>query len=255
MDPITVQEDSSKSRPPVTILGWLKTTLLDYPGKVASTVFLGGCNFRCPYCHNPGLVKAATGDRAAAKYDLQEILAYSATYSRMLEGICITGGEPLLQAGLKELCQRFRALGFKIKLDTNGSLPAGLPPLLEAGLLDYVAVDIKGPPDKIHAVANSNLSREDLVEAVQSSVDILQHSGVPYELRTTLVPGLLDGDDIRAIGKWLKGAPKFVLQQFRPGKTLDPEFNDLAPYPPAYFEEIISSLSGYFPECDVRGIG
>ena len=255
MDNVPTQEGYDRPLPPVPILGWLKTTLLDYPGKVASAVFVGGCNFRCPFCHNPEMVSTRAEDREIPPLDLNEILVYSATYSRMLEGICISGGEPLLQPGLKDLCQRFRNLGLKIKLDTNGSLPAGLPPLLEAGLLDYVAVDIKGPPEKIHDVARTNISREDLVQAVESTTQILKQSGIPYELRTTLVPGLLDRDDIQTIGKWLRGAPRFVLQQFRPGKTLDPLFTDFVPYPNAYLEETVKNLSGYFSECLARGIG
>ncbi len=242
------------STEPIRILGWVKTTLLDYPGKIASTLFLEGCNFRCPYCHNPELV--STRSRAGlTPLDLDEIFSYLATYCNMVEGVCITGGEPLLQPGLPGLCRKLRSQGLKIKLDTNGSLPERLYPLLEASLLDYIAVDIKGPPLKIHAVACTAEQKDDPVDAIESTVALCKESGIPYELRTTVVPGLLDEDDFHEVGKWMQGVPKFVLQQFRPGKTLDPLFQDRQTYPPQYLQELAHSLSDYFPECTVRGIG
>ncbi len=239
--------------PPVRILGWSKTTLLDYPGHVASTLFLQGCNFRCPYCHNPELVLHAEGD-GQAPLDLDEVIAYLATYSRMLEGVCLTGGEPLLQKGLPELCRQIRGLGLQVKLDTNGSLPERLGALLDASLLDYVAVDIKGPPDKIRAIARTAMPETELVTATEATVALLQASAVSYELRTTVVPGLLDENDLAQLGEWLKGSHRYFLQQFRPGKCLDPLFCDLPAYPPEYLKEQAEALSGFFADCKVRGV-
>jgi pyruvate formate lyase activating enzyme len=240
--------------PSVRILGWSKTTLLDYPGRVASTLFLQGCNFRCPFCHNPELVLHGEAE-GQVPFDPNEVIAYLATYSRMLEGVCVTGGEPLLQKGLPELCRQIRSLGLQVKLDSNGSLPERLENLLEASLLDYVAVDIKGPPDKLHAIARSTMPELDLVAATEATVELLRASGVPYELRTTLVPGLLDEDDLAGVGEWLEGSHRFFLQQFRPGKCLDPLFSDLPAHPPDYLREQAESLSRFFRSCTVRGVG
>jgi pyruvate formate lyase activating enzyme len=238
----------------VRILGWSKTTLLDFPGRVASTLFLQGCNFRCPYCHNPELVLHEAGN-GQAPLDEEEILAYLATYSRMLEGVCLTGGEPLLQEGLPELCRRIRGLGLRVKLDTNGSLPERLEPLLDASLLDYVAVDIKGPPNKIRVIARTAMPETALVAATERTVGLLQASVVPYELRTTVVPGLLDESDLAHLGKWLEGSHRYFLQQFRPGKCLDPLFADLRAYPPECLREQAGVLSRFFGSCTVRGLG
>ena len=236
------------------ILGWAKTTLLDYPGKVASTLFLEGCNFRCPYCHNPELV-FFRGENEKEPFKLDDILSYLHTYSHMIEGVCITGGEPLMQPGTVELCRKLMRLGLKIKLDTNGSLPDKLEHLLEEDLLDYVAVDVKGPPRKIQTISGTKIPGTKLVSALESTVERLRKAGIPHELRTTVVPGLLEPDDLHALGVWMRGASRFVLQQFRPGKTLDPLFQDLSPHPPQYLRELASSLSVYFAECTVRGIG
>jgi len=238
----------------IRIAGWVKTTLLDYPGKVASSLFLAGCNFRCPYCHNPELVPRPGAD-APDLFDPEDIFAYFSSFSRLLEGACISGGEPLLNQDLPALCRRLADLGLKIKLDTNGSQPARLEPLIEAGLLDYVAVDVKGPPGKLGAITRSGLREEDLVRSLEQTVETLRSGGIAFELRTTVVPGLLDEHDLHGLAVWMKGAPRFVLQQFRPEKTLDPSFRERAPYPPQTLRDLAASLSGCFESCIVRGVG
>ena len=254
MSLIPTDLETHPEEPPVRILGWSKTTLLDYPGRVASTLFLQGCNFRCPYCHNPELVLDREAD-GRTPLDLDEVIAYLATYSRMLEGVCLTGGEPLLQKGLPELCRKIRGLGLRIKLDTNGSMPERLGALLDASLLDYVAVDIKGPPDKIRAIARTTLLETELVAATEATVKLLRASAVPYELRTTVAPGLLDERDLTHLGEWLGGSHRYFLQQFRPGKCLDPLFSDLPAHPPDYLKEQAEALSRFFGQCSVRGLG
>jgi pyruvate formate lyase activating enzyme len=254
MSSLLTDPEIRASHPPVRILGWSKTTLLDFPGNVASTLFLEGCNFRCPFCHNPDLV-LPEGEGRQVSIDLEEILSYLATYSRMLEGVCLTGGEPLLQAGLAELCKQIRGLGLQIKLDTNGSLPERLEPLLDASLLDYVAMDIKGPPAKLTSIAGTGIPEDALIAATEATIGLLQAAAVRYELRTTVVPGLLDESDLFAMGEWLEGGHRFVLQQFRPGKTLDPIFQDLPPYPAQFLNEQASKLSTFFLQCEVRGLG
>ncbi len=161
----------------------------------------------------------------------------------------------MLQKGLPELCRQIRGLGLQIKLDSNGSLPERLGPLLDASLLDYVAVDIKGPPDKIRAIARTAMPETELVAATEATVELLQASAVPYELRTTVVPGLLDEGDLAHLGEWLQGSHRYFLQQFRPGKCLDPLFCDLPAYPPDYLKEQAGALSRFFGSCTVRGLG
>ena len=240
----------------IPVAGWVRTSLLDYPGKVASTLFLPGCNYRCPYCHNPELIRPPGGG-PAARSRTDEILAYLRRYAGMLEGVCITGGEPLLQPGLAALCRRIKELGLQVKLDTNGSMPDPLRELLEQGLLDYAAVDIKAPPGKIRFVARAAVREERIVADTEATVEWLKASGIPFELRTTLVPGLLEYDDLDAIGRWMRGAPRYVLQQFRPGNTLDPLFMDITPHPPDHLRELCRTLirADYFQECSVRGVG
>ena len=253
MSSLSTDLGSPTGRGAVRVLGWSKTTLVDYPGKVASTLFFQGCNFRCPYCHNPQLVLPEAG-HGEVSLDTKEILSYLATYSRMLEGVCLTGGEPLLQKGLPDLCGRIRRLGLRIKVDTNGSVPKRLETLLAASLVDYVAVDIKGPPYKISAIARAEIPEAELVAATEETVRLLQASAVPYELRTTVVPGLLDEGDLTAIGEWLEGDHRFVLQQFRQTRCLDPLFRDIAPYSPEYLKGQAEVLSTFFRSCTVRGI-
>ena len=248
-----VKQEPQEAASGLYISGWLKTTLLDFPGKVASSIFLGGCNFRCPYCHNPKLVLPQS-IKNNPPLDPEEIFSYLAKYRKMLEGVCISGGEPLLQDGLSGLCTRLKNMGLKIKLDTNGSLPRRLEALLDSAQLDYVAVDIKGPPEKINAIARPVTEDKDLPAKTEKTIALLKKSGIPFEIRTTMAPGLLETNDLEASGSWLTGCPKFVLQQFRSGNTLDPFFQDLPAYPPQDLRDAAAGLSRFFGESTVRGV-
>ena len=190
------------------ICGFNKTTLLDYPGKVASTIFLGGCNFRCPFCHNASLV---THVDAAAAISEEEVFSFLAKRQGILDGVCITGGEPLLQPDIEEFIRKVKELGYQVKLDTNGSHPDRLRRLTEAGLLDYVAMDIKNSPERYGETAG----RPGLdLAPFRESVSFLLSGAVDYEFRTTVVRELHDGDSFRAIGPWLSGARRYYLQSF-----------------------------------------
>lgn len=240
----------------IRVRGWVKTSLVDYPGKIASTLFLEGCNFRCPYCHNPDLVSPADADpRNPDRLDLDEILSYLETYRRLLEGVCISGGEPLLEPQLEDLCRAVRNLGLEVKLDTNGSLPRQLEVLVRQGLVNYVAVDIKGPPGKIAALVGARLPEESLVLAVETTVNLLRTARIPHELRTTVVPGLIEPHDLILMAEWLKDGSRFVLQQFRPEKTLDPALRQVRPYSPEVLRQLARDLSGFFSDCSLRGAG
>ena len=189
------------------ISGLQKLTLLDFPGRVACTVFLGGCDFRCPFCHNFDL---ATG-RVPALMDDAQLLSFLRTRQGLLDGVAITGGEPCLSSGLADLIQRIRELHFAVKLDTNGNHPRRLRALMEEGLLSYVAMDIKNSPDKY--ARTCGLASMDL-GPVRESISLLMKGMVPFEFRTTVVDELHAPEDFMAIGEWVHGAPLYYLQAF-----------------------------------------
>lgn len=192
----------------IRICGLQKTTLLDYPGHVAATIFLGGCNIRCPYCHNADLLDI----HCPSRYPQEEILAFLKKRAGILEGVCITGGEPTLQAdALADFIQHIRSLNLLVKLDTNGTRPAVIRQLAEDGLLNYIAMDIKAGPDNYARVCG--LSRMDL-EPVKESVAWLIAGTLPFEFRTTVVKGLHTASDFKAIGPWIKGCQNYYLQNY-----------------------------------------
>ena len=189
------------------ICGFQKTTLLDFPGHVAATVFLGSCNFRCPFCHNSGLL----GNDAEALFAPEEILSVLSKRSGILEGVCITGGEPTLSSGLEDFIRDIRSLGLAVKLDTNGYRPDVLKQLCSQNLIDYVAMDIKSSPENYAMVAGiQNLD----IGRIDESISYLKSGFVPYEFRTTVVKGLHADEDFTSIGRWLKGAAKYYLQNY-----------------------------------------
>lgn len=190
------------------ISGLQKTTLLDYPGHVAATVFLGGCNFRCPFCHNSEML----GNDAEALFHPEEILSFLKKRSGILEGVCITGGEPTLHPEpLKDLIRKIRSLGLKIKLDTNGTRPDVLMDFAGEELLDMIAMDIKGGPDHYEAVCGvPGLS----LKPIQESISWLKKGAIPYEFRTTVVKGLHSSRDFSEIGPWIEGCPHYYLQNY-----------------------------------------
>lgn len=187
--------------------GLQKTTLLDYPGHVAATIFLSGCNFCCPFCHNSGLITEEAEDGVTE----EELLQFLKKRKGILEGVCITGGEPTLFSGLEELIQKIRNLGYLVKLDTNGYRPEVLKALCAKGLLDYVAMDIKaGRSNYKKACQVTDLHMEKIVE----SAAFLLTGAVSYEFRTTVVKGIHGPEDFVDIGKWLAGCTRYFIQSF-----------------------------------------
>lgn len=185
-----------------------KMTLLDYPGKLACTVFLPGCNLRCPFCHNACLVLPEQIQPAAIS--CEELLAFLSKRVGKLDGVCISGGEPTLYPDLPELISSIRQLGFSVKLDTNGTNPQMLKTLLQDGLLDYVAMDIKNSPDRYLQTCGG----VDVLDSVKKSVDLLMSANVAYEFRTTMCKPLHDEETMQSIGQWLRGAKQYFLQAF-----------------------------------------
>lgn len=192
----------------MTIAGLQKMTLLDYPGKVACTVFLQGCNFRCPFCHNSGLLEAS-GPESISQ---EELLTFLRKRVGLLEGVCVTGGEPTLQKDLPELLTAIKDLGFLVKLDTNGSRPAVLKDLVSKKLVDYVAMDIKNCPERYAETAG--VSRIDLA-GIQESMVFLMEGSIPYEFRTTVARQLHRAEDLLSMGRWFQNlCPEQKVQKY-----------------------------------------
>lgn len=193
----------------MSIHGLNKLTLLDYPGKLAATIFLGSCNFRCPFCHNGDLVLNPSSQPVI---ELEEVIRFLKKRQGILEGVCITGGEPTLYAGLEDLICAIRELGYAVKLDTNGYRPEVLKDLVSKGLLDMVAMDIKSDQDSYAQVAGrSELQMEKICE----SVDYLMEGHVPYEFRTTVVRELHNRETFEKIGQWIGGCQAYYLQNYK----------------------------------------
>ena len=227
------------------IAGLQKTTLVDYPGKVACTVFTPGCNFRCGYCHNPSLV-SATPDQAMIPED--EFLAWLSGRKKWLDGVCVTGGEPTLQVDLPQFAAKVKELGFLFKLDTNGSNPKMLSQMLDYKLVDFVAMDIKGPLENYKAIANVNVD----LEAIKKSIEMIRTRAPDYEFRTTVAPDWYSNGDAAAIGKWLDGSKAYYLQNFLPNTPLNPAFSSKLGFSPDRLEELAEILKPHFGHVGIR---
>ncbi|HHV61233.1 MAG TPA: anaerobic ribonucleoside-triphosphate reductase activating protein [Firmicutes bacterium] len=229
----------------MVIRGIQKTSLVDFPGNICVTVFTGGCNMRCPYCHNRDLVLEAG---SLPRIPQEEILALLESRAGLVDGVCITGGEPTLQEELGGFAREVKSLGFKVKLDTNGTNPRILDELLGRGLLDYVAMDIKAPLGKYRELTRSQVN----LRHIDASIGLIRSSRVDYEFRTTVAPGLITGEDLLEIGRWLAGARKYVLQQYMPGPTLDEAFAGRRPYSGDWLEDAARKLRPFFERVEVR---
>ena len=227
--------------------GLQKTTLVDYSGKVAATIFTAGCNFRCPYCHNPELVLPEL-IKEQPKITEKEILNFLKEHQKLLEGVCITGGEPTIQPDLINFIKKVKDLGFLVKLDTNGSRPGVLNSLIEGNLIDYVAMDIKAPKQKYELFVED----EKIGENIDKSIELLKQDKVDYEFRTTLAPDILEEQDILAIADWIKFAPRYFLQRFQNSKVLNEKFKDLQPWSEQRIKTVLKKIKPYFPQCDIR---
>lgn len=228
------------------INGIQKMTLLDYPEKVACTIFTAGCNFRCPFCHNASLVTHVDPEMAISE---EEILAFLQKRRGILDGVCISGGEPLLQQDIEQFIRRIKGLGYCVKLDTNGSNVRLLKKLTESGLVDYVAMDIKNAPDKYGMTVG--IEEYDLSNIFQS-VDHLMNGTVPYEFRTTVVRQFHTKDDFLAIGRWIKGAEHYYLQNFvDSGDLIRPGIQG---FNRDIMEQALMIVQRYIPNAALRGI-
>ena len=205
------------------IYGFQKTTLLDYPEHVAATVFTGGCNFRCPFCHNVGLVLMNSDSGLHNEEDMfseEEVFEHLKKRKGVLDGVCITGGEPTLQPDLEEFIRKVHALGYKVKLDSNGYYPHVLERLLRQGLLDYIAMDIKASKENYAKAAGLEGQEGFSIGYIEDSISFIKDSGVPYEFRTTAVKGLHTVDEFEDIGRWLEGCRAYFIQSYKESEDI-----------------------------------
>lgn len=222
--------------------GLQKLTLLDYPEKVACTVFCVGCDFRCPFCHNGSLVNGG------GNWTQEEILAFLSKRSNVLEGVCLTGGEPLMYADVADFLRQVKALGYKVKLDTNGSYPSRLEQLLKDGLVDYVAMDVKNSLGLYRATAGAKVN----LDAVERSVALLKTGVVPYEFRTTVTRTFHTERSLSDVAIWLHDADKWFLQQFvRSDDLIDPSVKG---YSDDELRSLCQAVRKYCPNVRLRGI-
>ena len=226
--------------------GIQKLSLLDYPTKMATTLFTGGCNFKCPFCHNRDLVFL---DENENEIPLDDIFSFLNERKNILDGVCISGGEPLLQKGLKDFIIQVKKLGLSIKVDTNGSQYEKLKELIDEGLIDYVAMDIKNSKDKYAMTIDVN--GFDL-SAVEKSVELLKESKVDYEFRTTIVKEFHTLDDMQKIGEWLKGAKRYFLQSYVDSENVIKK--GLHAHDKATLEQFRELLTNYIEHVELRGI-
>lgn len=232
------------------IAGLQKTTLIDFPGKIACIIFLAGCNFRCPWCYSSELVlplKIAKQPRFSEK----DILDFLRTRKGLLDGVVICGGEPTINKDLALFLEKIKEMGFAIKLDTNGTNPEMLKDLVDRKLIDYVAMDIKS---SLENPIYKNIFTENLkIEDVKESVEFLKNGRIDFEFRTTCVPGIHKKEEFMDIAKWIGGKNvKYYLQSFVGQKTIDPNFEGIKPFENRFLQDIAKEIAPHFKTCQLR---
>lgn len=226
--------------------GYQKLTLIDYPGHLATTVFTVGCSFRCPFCHNPELVIAPYDTQPSTLE--QDFFEFLDKRKGKLDGVCVTGGEPTIQPDIVEFMERIRSMGYLIKLDSNGTRPDVIKKLFDNKLIDYVAMDIKHAPEKYDIATGTKAD----LERVRLSVELIRNSGVDYEFRTTVVPGIHEERDFITIGEWLKGSKRYYLQEFMTGKLIDPSIAENKFSKKPDLDKIKKNIESFFEHVSVR---
>lgn len=231
------------------VAGIQKLTLLDFPGHTAATVFTPGCDLRCPFCQNRDLVIPGPGGFPSVP--MQDLFSFLETRRGLLDGVCITGGEPLMQPGLEEFCLRLREMGFLVKLDTNGTFHDRLRHILEAGLVDLVAVDVKNRPERYAETVG--IEGFDLTP-VRATVSLLLEGTVDYEFRTTVVDGLHGEEDLIALAHWIEGAAAWHLQQFVDSDGVLAGEGAFGPWAPGRLQALLPTLREIVPTVGLRGV-
>jgi pyruvate formate lyase activating enzyme len=229
----------------VNVKGFLKSSLIDYPEEICSVLFVEGCNLRCRFCHNTDLIEF----KESPSISFDEILQTLLKRKKVISAVVFSGGEPTLHADLPDYMKTIKNHGFKLKLDTNGSFPDKIKNIIDAGLVNYIALDIKAAPSKYEECTGGQS-----FITIQSSLDIIRNSGIDYEIRTTCVPGLIDIEVINVIGLSIGNVKKYFLQQFRNVSTLDPSLKDVTPYTRDYMQEMRNAALHFADSCVIRGL-
>ncbi|MFA6047559.1 MAG: anaerobic ribonucleoside-triphosphate reductase activating protein [Parcubacteria group bacterium] len=232
----------------MNIAGFQKLTLIDYPGKLATTVFTVGCSFRCPFCHNPELVDRGSWNVEQDSKE-KEFFKFLKMRRGTLDGVCITGGEPTIQPDIIDFIKKIKKMGFAVKLDTNGTRPDVLRKIIREKLVDFIAMDIKNHPGKY----DKTTATKGDIDRIKLSVELIRNSGIDYEFRTTVVPGLHVKEDFKKIAKWLKGAKSYWLQRYRQSKILDPTLpSRVIKDKTLDLEKILENLTPHFENVGIR---
>jgi len=234
------------------IAGLQKLSLIDYPGKLVCTLFLFGCNFKCGFCHNPELVLPK---KAANNYSEKEILDFLKNRKKYLNGVCITGGEPLINSKLLEFLEKIKKIGYSIKLDTNGSNPELLRKIIEKKLLDYIAMDIKFDKDNYDIISSINID----ISKIEKSIKIIANSNLDYEFRTTVIKGYHNSNNLKRIGKWISElinnkAKRYIIQNFVPrrDKLVDEKFERIKQFTEKELKSLKKSVLNFFENIEIR---
>lgn len=242
---------TSRESTEMAFKGFQKTSLLEYPGKISAVVWVGGCNFRCPFCYNREIVLNPAGG-----YSINEegVSRYLQSRRSWLDGIVVTGGEPTIHETLPAFFEKVKELGYSIKLDTNGSNPKMLAELIEEHLVDYIALDVKAPLIEAKYQVVAGTPGRGVIGEIERSIQLLLMGEIDYEFRTTVVPTLLSSEDVFLIAERIKGAKRYFLQQFKPTNShVDENYSELTPYPLELLEQIKRRIANYFGTCGVRG--
>lgn len=224
--------------------GFVKNSLSDYPGKVAAVVFTQGCNLRCPYCHNPELL----AENVPGTVLWEDVWNYLQSRHRHLDGVVISGGEPLLQPDIEDVMLAIRSLGLSIKLDTNGTFPDKLEMLIQDNLIDYVAMDIKASASLFQKTVRKDIP----YHYIEKSIELLKQAKIPYEFRSTLVDGLHDLTEVEAMARHIAGAPLYYLQRVSGFQTLDPDILSKASYSDQAMQQFKSVAQNHVGQCQLR---
>jgi len=225
-----------------------KLTLIDYPGKLAATVFTVGCNFRCPFCHNPELVISSQFTVHDDDEMEKEFFDFLKRRRGILEGLCITGGEPTVQPDIINFIERIKKLGYSVKLDTNGACPDVLKKIIDKKIVDFISMDIKSSRENYDRLAGVKVD----MDRIDLSVNLIRNSRIDYEFRTTVVPGMHTEGDFKKIADWLKGAKKYCLQEYRDIKILNPKLKKITQGKFLNLDKIKKKIEKSFKEVEVR---
>jgi pyruvate formate lyase activating enzyme len=227
------------------VVGMERLSLSSYPGKLCANIIVPGCNFRCPYCNEGQLIFDFI---PMPKIHEDEVIAFLHPRLGFLDGVTLTGGEPMIHRELPDFLARLKSIGSLVKVDTNGSHPGRLGHIIGKKLVDYVAMDIKVPLKKYQETVGFRISPEELLGSIQ----LIRKGGIDYEFRTTVVPGVVDGNDLEDIAKMLMGSKRYVLQGFKPGVTLSKDFVDVKPYSLVEMRQFVDRVSPYVADVQLR---